>query len=223
MTATRPSKFRTADGCCCEACSLICHESLSDDDDEDQDEDLWRPTIIRPPSQKPKQFCAGCLRKNIDYRNKVTVYNPVRLEHAAIAATLRAFDDFEPSTLSKNAYQAFKNLARSVDARYYMISFDWFTYGQFSKIAEIIDRDWSKGRSPRANFSFAQPVCCCAVFNQCADDWPGCANYLKPRMSQWRFTPIRFGHRNNSSCCCNGLRTSACRKSFYVTQGLINK
>lgn len=175
-----------------------------------------------PPPPPRRFFCDQCRLANIDYRKKPSIFNPLSLEHVAAAATLRAFRDFDPSQVNKDSYRAFKNICRSVNARYYLFSYDYFKYDQLSRIFEKIDQNYSNGFSTQENFSYAQPICCCTILNKCISEFPKCKNYFRGAYSRFRFSPVINGHRNNSACCCNGMRTAYCIKRFYVLQG-INK
>lgn len=190
---------------------LYCRELLEEEEEEDDPP---------PPS---RNFCEDCVRKNVNYKQKSTLFKPVRLEHLAIVATLQKYDGFDRTTIDPETWEKFKRVALMVDARYYLVSFDDKMYAPVSKIIEIIDKNYNRGHETVINFSFALPICCCTIRNRCAGQKPSCSNNTR-FIFGFHFDSIRYGHRvNNTPCCCDGLRTSFCKKRFYVSYGMITE
>lgn len=182
---------------------LWCYEELMDSDNGVR----TRPTV-----------CPPCITKKLDRQNnKTTLFNPLRLEHIAVVATLRSFDEFKPSETNDSSYQAFKKIAESKSARNYLISYDSYLYGQLSEIVKIIDKYYSRGFSTPDNFFWAEPICCCSLIEICVSSgYGGCPNKV-PFKQRKRFHSARYGHRlNNTPCCCDGYRSSHCHRKGYM-------
>lgn len=164
------------------------------------------------------QLCSYC---NLENSDQQTVYTPLRIEHWAVAATLRAFKDFDPRKVNNQKYQVLKRIALSTTAQHYSIAYDWDLYMTFGDIIKNVDIFFSSGVPARVNlFWDAQPICCCTLLDKCVAPAGElarlkCINH-HPIETRYHYTPIRAHLVNNSSCCCDGYRRENCGKRAYI-------
>lgn len=167
-----------------------------------------------------KVLCNAC--KQSDVRQKSTLFRPIRLEHLSVVAVLRSFKVFTRSAVEGKSYAAFSRIvSKMVNAKYYLVEYDYNTYEHISTLVQKIDYWYRRNYEIYINFEDAQPICCCVVKNRCLSDNRTCPNNAPYRAHRNNYFNMRNSHRvNYIPCCCDGMRTTYCRKCFYITSSL---
>lgn len=169
-------------------------------------------------------LCKKCISegKMIEVRAR----KPVRLDHLAVVACLKALHPFDESKLDGVWFSVFSHLIKNTIIGLLMLRFGRGRSTTCGEIVEILTDRQAPMTSRRSiflrNLDKAAPICCCDFFRHCRDARFYCCYDFFSDFTIYSFNRLREHYISDFFCCCNGFLNANCmnlefRRRVYIT------